>query len=107
MEATGSDSVHLATGETYDFDAVDSHRLMLGTRYTREMDKLSKWYAGAALLYEFGGEARAHYQGYSLASPSSAGTSVMLKAAGNTRHRQRRRSSSTSARPAGSASSRD
>ena len=81
---TGSDSVHLATGETYDFDAVD-----------------------AALLYEFGGEARAHYQGYSLASPSSAGTSVMLKAAGNTRHRQRRRSSSTSARPAGSASSRD
>ena len=104
---TGSDSAHLATGETYDFDAVDSHRLMLGTRYTREMDKLSKWYAGAALLYEFGGEARAHYQGYSLASPSSAGTSVMLKAAGNTRHRQRRRSSSTSARPAGSASSRD
>ena len=76
---TGSDSVHLATGETYDFDAVDSHRLMLGTRYTREMDKLSKWYAGAALLYEFGGEARAHYQGYSLASPSSAGTSVMLE----------------------------
>ena len=76
---TGSDSVHLATGETYDFDAVDSHRLMLGTRYTREANQLSKWYAGAALLYEFGGEARAHYQGYSLASPSSAGTSVMLE----------------------------
>ena len=76
---TGSDSVHLATGETYDFDAVDSHRLMFGARYTLEMDKLSKWYAGAALLYEFGGEARAHYQGYSLASPSSAGASVMIE----------------------------
>ena len=76
---TGSDSAHLATGETYDFDAVDSHRLMFGARYTLEMDKLSKWYAGAALLYEFGGEARAHYQGYSLASPSSAGASVMIE----------------------------
>ena len=75
---TGSDSAHLATGETYDFDAVDSHRLMLGTRYTREANQLSKWYAGAALLYEFGGEARAHFQGYSLASPSSAGASVMI-----------------------------
>lgn len=76
---TGSDSAHLATGETYDFDAVDSHRLMFGARYTHEMGRLSKWYAGAALLYEFGGEARAHFQGYSLASPSSAGTSVMLE----------------------------
>ena len=76
---TGSDSAHLATGETYDFDAVDSHRLMLGARYTREANQLSKWYTGAALLYEFGGEARAHFQGYSLASPSSAGASVMLE----------------------------
>ncbi|MCI7538978.1 MAG: autotransporter outer membrane beta-barrel domain-containing protein, partial [Veillonellaceae bacterium] len=76
---TGSDSAHLATGETYDFDAVDSHRLMLGARYTREANQFSKWYAGAALLYEFGGEARAHFQGYSLASPSSAGASVMLE----------------------------
>ena len=76
---TGSDSAHLATGETYDFDAVDSHRLMLGTRYTREANQLSKWYTGAALLYEFGGEARAHFQGYSLASPSSTGASVMLE----------------------------
>jgi len=76
---TGSDSAHLATGETYDFDAVDSHRLMLGARYTREANQLGKWYAGAALLYEFGGEARAHFQGYSLASPSSAGTSIMLE----------------------------
>lgn len=76
---TGSDSTRLATGETYDFDAVDSHRLMFGARYTREATKKGQWYAGAALLYEFGGEARAHFQGYSLASPSSEGASVMLE----------------------------
>ena len=46
---------------------------------TKAENQLSKWYAGAALLYEFGGEARAHFQGYSLASPSSAGASVMLE----------------------------
>ena len=46
---------------------------------TKAENQLSKWYGGAALLYEFGGEARAHFQGYSLASPSSAGASVMLE----------------------------
>ena len=46
---------------------------------TKAENQLSKWYAGAALLYEFGGEARAHFQGYSLASPSSSGASVMLE----------------------------
>ena len=46
---------------------------------TKAENQLSKWYGGAALLYEFGGEARAHFQGYSLASPSSSGASVMLE----------------------------
>ena len=46
---------------------------------TKAENQLSKWYGGAALLYEFGGEARAHFQGYSLASPSGTGASVMLE----------------------------
>ena len=75
----GSDSVQLSTGEMYDFDDVMSHRLVLGARYTRDYGKTGKGYVGLVYQYEFGGDARAHWNGDSLPSPSVEGSTVRLK----------------------------
>ena len=72
-------SATLSTGETYDFDAVNSHRLRLGARYMRDMGGTGKFYAGLAWEYEFEGEARAAYQGMATPSPSLKGSSVLLE----------------------------
>ena len=69
----------LSTGEDYDFDAVNSHRLRLGARYTHDMGEEGKFYAGLAWEYEFNGEARATYQGMATPSPSLKGASAMLE----------------------------
>ena len=69
----------LSTGETYDFDAVNSHRLRLGARYMHDMGRTGKFYAGLAWEYEFEGEARAAYQGMATPSPSLKGSSVLLE----------------------------
>ena len=69
----------LSTGEDYDFDAVNSHRLRLGARYTHDMGEEGKFYAGLAWEYEFNGEARATYQGMATPSPSLKGGSAMLE----------------------------
>ena len=72
-------SATLSTGETYDFDAVNSHRLRLGARYMHDMGGTGKFYAGLAWEYEFEGEARAAYQGMATPSPSLKGSSVLLE----------------------------
>ena len=72
-------SATLSTGETYDFDAVNSHRLRLGARYLHDMGGTGKFYAGLAWEYEFEGEARAAYQGMATPSPSLKGSSVLLE----------------------------
>ena len=72
-------SAKLSTGEDYDFDAVNSHRLRLGARYAHDMGENSRFYAGLAWEYEFEGEARAAYQGMTTPSPSLKGTSAMLE----------------------------
>ena len=77
---TGSDDTRLSSGETYHFDGVDSHRLRVGVRYIHEAGKNSKGYLGAAYQYEFNGDARAHYQGLDLASPSLKGSSCLMEA---------------------------
>ncbi len=69
----------LSTGEDYDFDAVNSHRLRLGARYTHDMSDEGRFYAGLAWEYEFNGEARATYQGMATPSPSLKGASAMLE----------------------------
>lgn len=69
----------LSTGEDYDFDAVNSHRLRLGARYTHDMGEEGRFYAGLAWEYEFNGEARATYQGMATPSPSLKGGSAMLE----------------------------
>ena len=76
---TAGASAHLSSGETYDFDAVNSHRLRIGTRYTHGGTELSQIYAGLAWEYEFDGDARATYQGDSTPSPSLKGGSALLE----------------------------
>ena len=76
---TAGTSAHLSSGETFDFDAVNSHRLRLGTRYTHGMTALSQFYAGLAWEYEFDGDARATSQGDSAPSPSIKGGSALLE----------------------------
>ena len=72
-------SAKLSTGEDYNFDAVNSHRLRLGVRYAHDMGENGRFYAGLAWDYEFEGEARATYQGMTTPSPSLKGASAMLE----------------------------
>lgn len=76
---TAGTSAHLSSGETYDFDAVNSHRLRIGTRYTHGMADFAQFYAGLAWEYEFDGDARATSQGDSAPSPSLKGNSALLE----------------------------
>ena len=76
---TAGTSAHLSSGETFDFDAVNSHRLRVGTRYTHGATALSQFYAGLAWEYEFDGDARATSQGDSAPSPSLKGGSALLE----------------------------
>ena len=76
---TAGASAHLSSGETYDFDAVNSQCLRIGTRYTHGETALSQFYAGLAWEYEFDGDARANYDGDSTPSPSLKGGSALLE----------------------------
>lgn len=75
----GSD-VSIATGEEIDFDAVNSHRVRIGGRYTTTLTEKSKAYAGLAWQYEFGGDAKAAINGYSAPTPSLQGHSAIVEA---------------------------
>ena len=61
----------LSTGERYGFDAVDSHRLRTGARWTIPQGSGSL-ILGASMQYEFGGDANATVHGatYSYTTPS-------------------------------------
>jgi hypothetical protein len=76
---TGNDDVKLSTGYVYHFDAVESQRVRLGSRFTHKVNAQSSLYAGLAYQYEFDGSAQAHYNGFSTASPSLKGSSGMLE----------------------------
>ena len=69
----------LSTGEHYEFDAVNSSRLRIGTRYTHSVNERSALYAGLAYEYEFAGDARATYNGMSTPSPSIKGGSGFVE----------------------------
>ena len=73
----GQDSPHLSSGETYQFDAVRSCRLRLGTKLTQDIAENQQLYAGVAWDYEFDSEARASYRGLSTPSPSLKGGSFL------------------------------
>ena len=74
-----SDTVHVSTGETFQFSSVNSQRLRLGARFSHHVNQLSAFYAGMALEYEFDAESRATYKGAATPSPSMKGMSGMLE----------------------------
>ena len=77
---TNGSDVSIATGEEIDFDAVNSHRVRIGCRYTTTLTEKSKAYAGLAWQYEFGGDAKAAINGYSAPTPSLQGHSAIVEA---------------------------
>ena len=72
------DRATLSNGDVYDFDAADSHRLRVGTRYATKHGSGS-FYTGLAYEYEFSGDAGASYQGYNTPSPSLKGGTGILE----------------------------
>ena len=77
---TNGSDVSIATGEEINFDAVNSHRLRIGGRYTTTLTEKSKAYAGLAWQYEFGGDAKAAINGCSAPTPSLQGHSAIVEA---------------------------
>ena len=75
----GGNTTTLRTGETYEFDSVNSNRIRIGTRYTHKMPGSGAFYTGLVYEYEFGSEAGASYQGYSTPSPSLKGSTGILE----------------------------
>ena len=74
----GGDTAKLSTGEVYDFDAADSHRIRFGTRYTSKKGDAS-FYTGVAYEYEFGDDIAASFEGYNTPSPSLTGGTGILE----------------------------
>ncbi|MBF1693019.1 MAG: autotransporter outer membrane beta-barrel domain-containing protein [Selenomonas sp.] len=74
----GGDTAKLSTGEVYDFDAADSHRIRFGTRYTSKKGDAS-FYTGLAYEYEFGNDIVASFEGYNTPSPSLTGGTGILE----------------------------
>ena len=69
-------------GDTFDFDAVDSHRLRLGARLEYDLTPNVTPYIGAAWEREFSGTARSFvpYYGLDIASVSTRGNSGIFEA---------------------------
>ncbi|GHU19005.1 membrane protein [Betaproteobacteria bacterium] len=74
-----SDSVTLSTGEKVKFDAIDSERIRIGTRYQHKLTNAFTGYAGIAYDHEFGGKAKAKTNGYKIDAPSLKGGSGMFE----------------------------
>ena len=72
-------SAQLNTGETYDFDAVASHRMRVGFTFLHREDASKEIYAGLAYEYEFDGEGAASVQGLATDSPALRGGSTMVE----------------------------
>lgn len=72
-------SAELNTGETYDFDAVASHRMRAGFTFLHREDTSKEIYAGLAYEYEFDGEGAASVQGLAADSPALRGGSTMVE----------------------------
>lgn len=74
-----ADSVELTTGETVNFEAVNSERLRLGSRFVYNLNTYRRAYAGIAWEHEFDGEANASILGYRLDTPKLTGDTCKLE----------------------------
>ena len=67
-------------GEQFDLDAISSHRLRAGFRYSgRENDRGVNFFGGLAYEYEFDGKAKGHMGEYALLEPDFKGGSGMAE----------------------------
>ena len=64
---------------TYNFDAISSCRLRLGTRVSQKFNETDSFFVGLAYDHEFDSEARAQCNGVATPSPSMKGSSGMLE----------------------------
>ncbi len=69
---TSGDKVKLSSGETYDFDSVQSKRGRVGAQYSHHLGKLGVHF-GMAYEREWGGDVRGQYQGHALPTPTMKG----------------------------------
>ena len=66
-------------GDSYRFDAMNSHRLRTGARFNYAVSDKVTPYVGAAYEHEFGGKARASLYGYGLPSESLSGSTAIAE----------------------------
>jgi len=68
-----SDSVKLSSGDPVKFNAVDSHRLRGGARFSYAVNEFVSPYIGAAYEHELDGKAKASTYGYRIDAPKMSG----------------------------------
>ena len=71
----GSDVTIAATGETVNYEPIESHRVRAGFRYTKTVDANFKAFGGLAYEYEFSSEAASSTEGLAIAAPEMKGGS--------------------------------
>ena len=76
---TSAENAKLSSGETYEFDAVDSHRVRLGAKYEHTFGDKVGVFVGGAWEKEFDAEANAKFQGFNLPSPSMKGSTGIVE----------------------------
>ena len=76
---TNSDDVQITSGEEIHLSRVNSERIRIGVRDSREIDPKNKIYAGLAFQYEFGGASYAEHDGLRAYAPSIRGSSGIFE----------------------------
>ncbi len=76
----GSESVVLSTGETVNFNTIDSQRVRLGARYSYDMSEQVVPYLDLTWEHEFDGGVSATTNGLAIAEPTLAGDTGIVSA---------------------------
>lgn len=74
-----SSGATLGTGEHYDFGAIDSVRMLLGTKFTHAINNSSSIYAGVAWQQEFSGSSKARWRGMETDAPTLKGATGIME----------------------------
>lgn len=76
---TGSSEATTNWKDELKFDGINSHRILLGSRYTHAVNERNELYAGLGWQYELGGKVKGSIYGYSAPEPSLKGSSGLLE----------------------------
>ena len=76
---TGSSSALTNWEDDLSFNSINSHRILLGGRYTHSVNAKSDLYAGLGWQYEFAAKAKGAVYGYGAPEPGLKGGSGMLE----------------------------